>query len=33
MIRLALEKKLVSPDEEAVLLKWSEDPANWKGVK
>jgi orotate phosphoribosyltransferase len=32
LIQLALEKKLVSPEEEAVLLKWSEDPANWKGV-
>jgi len=33
LIRLAVEKKLVSPDEETVLLKWSEDPANWKGVE
>jgi orotate phosphoribosyltransferase len=33
LIRLALEKKLVNPEEEAVLLKWSEDPANWGGVK
>jgi orotate phosphoribosyltransferase len=32
LIGLALEKKLVSPEEESVLLKWSEDPANWKGV-
>lgn len=32
LIRLALEKKLVSPDEEKVLLKWREDPANWKGI-
>jgi orotate phosphoribosyltransferase len=32
LIELALEKKIVSPDEEAVLLKWREDPANWKGV-
>ena len=32
LIRLALEKKLVSPEEEAVLLKWSEDPAGWKGI-
>jgi orotate phosphoribosyltransferase len=32
LIGLALEKKLVSPEEEKVLLKWSEDPANWKGV-
>ncbi len=33
LIKLALEKKLVSPEEEAVLLNWREDPANWKGVK
>jgi len=33
LIRLAIEKKLVSPGEEAVLLKWSDDPANWKGVE
>jgi len=33
LIKLALEKKLVSSEEEAVLLKWSEDPANWKGVE
>jgi orotate phosphoribosyltransferase len=32
LIGLALEKKLVSPEEESVLLKWSEDPASWKGV-
>jgi len=31
LIRLALEKRLVSPEEESVLLKWSEDPANWTG--
>ena len=32
LIRLALEKKLVTPEEEAVLLKWSEEPATWKGI-
>ena len=32
LITLALEKKLVSSEEESILLKWSEDPANWKGV-
>lgn len=32
LIALALEKKLVSPTEEAVLLQWSRDPANWKGI-
>ena len=33
LIKLALEKKIVSSEEEAVLLKWSEDPANWGGLK
>jgi orotate phosphoribosyltransferase len=32
LISLAVEKKLVSPEEEAVLLNWNEDPANWKGM-
>jgi len=32
LIQLALEKKMVSPEEEGILLKWSEDPANWQGV-
>ncbi len=32
LIGLALEKKWVSSGEENILLKWSEDPANWKGV-
>jgi len=32
LIGLALEKKMVSPEEESVLLKWREDPANWKGM-
>jgi len=32
LIGLALEKKMVSPEEESVLLKWREDPANWKGI-
>jgi orotate phosphoribosyltransferase len=31
LISLALEKKLVSPEEENILLKWREDPANWTG--
>jgi orotate phosphoribosyltransferase len=29
LISLALEKGLVSPQEQEVLLKWSADPANW----
>jgi orotate phosphoribosyltransferase len=32
LIGLARDKKLVSPEEEAVLLQWSQDPAAWKGV-
>jgi orotate phosphoribosyltransferase len=31
LITLAVEKGLVTPEEEAVLLKWREDPANWTG--
>jgi len=32
LIGLAIEKNLVSPEEKEILLKWKEDPANWKGV-
>ena len=32
LISLALEKKMVTAEEETVLLEWSKDPANWKGV-
>lgn len=32
LIELAIEKKIVSSDEQGILLKWREDPANWKGV-
>lgn len=32
LIELALEKGIVSPDEQDILLKWRQDPANWKGV-
>ena len=31
LISLALEKGLVSPQEQEVLLKWSADPAGWQG--
>ncbi len=31
LISLALEKGLVSPQDEEVLLKWSADPAGWTG--
>jgi orotate phosphoribosyltransferase len=30
LISLALEKGLVSADQEGILLKWRDDPANWK---
>lgn len=32
LISLAVEKKIISADQEAVLLNWKTDPANWKGV-
>jgi len=32
LIQLAIEKGLVSSNEQEVLLKWRNDPANWKGV-
>ena len=32
LIELAIEKGIVSSSQHEVLLKWREDPANWKGV-
>jgi len=32
LISLAIEKKIVNADQEAILLNWKTDPANWKGV-
>jgi orotate phosphoribosyltransferase len=32
LIELAVEKGTVSGNEQEVLLKWKDDPANWKGV-
>jgi orotate phosphoribosyltransferase len=32
LIQLAIEKGIVSKDEEEILLKWRNDPANWKPV-
>ncbi|MDR3713689.1 MAG: orotate phosphoribosyltransferase [Puia sp.] len=32
LISLALEKKIIRPEDEAILLNWRKDPANWKGV-
>jgi orotate phosphoribosyltransferase len=32
LIQLAVEKGIISKDEEENLLKWRNDPANWKGI-
>ena len=32
LIQLAVEKGIVSQDQQEILLKWRNDPANWKGV-
>ncbi|HTS44185.1 MAG TPA: orotate phosphoribosyltransferase [Puia sp.] len=32
LINLAIEKRLVSSEQQEILLKWREDPASWKGV-
>jgi orotate phosphoribosyltransferase len=32
LINLAVEKGLVSADQQDILLKWREDPAKWSGV-
>jgi orotate phosphoribosyltransferase len=32
LINLAIEKGIVTPEQQGVLLKWRDDPANWKGV-
>ncbi len=32
LIQLAIEKGIVTSGEQEVLLKWRNDPANWKGV-
>jgi len=31
MIRLAIEKGIVTPGQESVLLNWKDDPSSWKG--
>lgn len=33
LLKLALQKGLVKPEEEEILLKWRSDPANWTGVQ
>jgi orotate phosphoribosyltransferase len=32
LIQLAIDKKIVDASQQEVLLKWSADPANWKGI-
>lgn len=32
LIQMAVEKGTVTPAEEAILLNWQADPANWKGM-
>ncbi len=32
MIKLALEKGIIAPEMEEILLQWKADPANWKGL-
>lgn len=32
LIELAIEKGIVSKDHQSVLLNWSADPSNWKGI-
>jgi orotate phosphoribosyltransferase len=32
LIGLATEKGMISAEEQGILLKWSEDPANWTGL-
>lgn len=31
MINLAIEKGIVTPEQEGVLLKWQDDPSKWEG--
>ena len=32
LIDLAIEKGIVGPDQQKILLKWSDDPSNWTGI-
>lgn len=32
LIQLAIEKGLVSSDQQEILLKWRNDPSNWSGI-
>jgi orotate phosphoribosyltransferase len=31
LISLAIEKGIVTPDQESILLNWKDDPSSWKG--
>jgi orotate phosphoribosyltransferase len=33
LLEKATNSGLVSPDQHEILLKWRDDPANWKGVR
>ncbi len=32
LIKMAVEKGTLSPDQQAILLNWQQDPSNWKGL-
>jgi len=32
LIEIAIEKSIVTPDQQSILLNWREDPANWTGA-
>jgi orotate phosphoribosyltransferase len=32
LIQLAVDKGMVNANQQEILLKWKQDPANWKGV-
>ncbi len=31
LIQLAIEKGIVTPEQEGILLKWKDDPSSWSG--
>ncbi len=33
LIEIALEKGIISADQQGILLKWRDDPAGWKGIQ
>jgi len=32
LIKMAVEKGVVTPEQQSILLNWQQDPANWKGL-